>query len=382
LLDFTFTEEQNMLRSMVRDFGRKELASTYKDRVKAGRIPVEMIRKFGDLGLLGLNIPEQYGGQPKDAVTVGVVLEELARHADDGAWLVFNNYSLAGIVGLAQEDVKQEWLPAMARGEKIVLMGATEAEAGSDLGNLKATFKKDGDYYILNGEKNRVTFATQGQAIMVLAKSEPASKRITPFLVPFDVPGVNIEPIADIGCQSIEGGIVSLQDVRIPKKYLLGDEEGRGFHATMRTFDCVRAFGALESLAKAEVTLEETVNYAKQRVQFNRPIAQFQGVSFRLAEAATYIELGKWLCYRVLWMKENGLRHSREAAMVKWWCPRIAFNIIHECLLIHGHYGYSTDLPIEQRLRDSILTEIGDGTAEVMKVIITRDMFGRDFFDY
>ena len=150
----------------------------------------------------------------------------------------------------------------------------------------------------------------------------------------------------------------------------------------MRTFDSIRAFGALESLAKAEVTLEETINYAKQRVQFQRPIAQFQGVSFRLAEAATYIELGRWLCYRVLWLKENGLRHSREAAMVKWWCPRIAFQIIHECLLIHGHYGYSKDLPIEQRLRDSILTEIGDGTAEIMKLIITRDIFGRDFFDY
>jgi cyclohexanecarboxyl-CoA dehydrogenase len=382
LLDFSFTEEQNMLRSMVRDFGRKELASTYKDRVKAGRIPVGLIRKFGELGLLGLNIPEKYGGQPKDAVTVGVVLEELARHADDGAWLVFNNYSLAGIVGLAPEEVKQEWLPAMSTGEKIVLMGATEAEAGSDLGNLRTTFRKDGDYYILNGEKNRVTFATQGQAMMALAKNEPASKRITPFLVPFNIPGVSIEPIEDIGCQSTEGGIVSLQDVRIPQKYLLGDEEGRGFHAAMRTFDCVRAFGALESLAKAEVTLEETIKYARERVQFNRPIAQFQGVSFRLAEAATYIELGKWLCYRVLWMKENGIRHSREAAMVKWWCPRVAFKIIHECLLVHGHYGYSKDLPIEQRLRDSILTEIGDGTAEIMKVIITRDMFGRDFFDY
>jgi len=382
VLDFSFTEEQNMLRSMVREFGRKELAATYADRVKARRIPAEMIRKFGELGLLGLNIPEQYGGQPRDAVTVGVVLEELARHADDGAWLVFNTYSLAAIVGLAPEEVKQEWLPAMAGGEKTVLMGATEAEAGSDLGNLKTTFKRDGDHYILNGEKNRVTFATQGQAVMVLAKSDPASRRITPFLVPFDLPGVSIAPIEDIGCESIEGGIVSLQDVRIPKKYLLGDEEGRGFHAAMRTFDCIRAFGALESLAKAEVTLEETINYAKQRVQFQRPIAQFQGVSFRLAEAATYIELGRWLCYRVLWLKENGLRHSREAAMVKWWCPRIAFQIIHECLLIHGHYGYSKDLPIEQRLRDSILTEIGDGTAEIMKLIITRDIFGRDFFDY
>ena len=150
----------------------------------------------------------------------------------------------------------------------------------------------------------------------------------------------------------------------------------------MRTFDCVRAFGSLESLAKAETTLRETIDYAKQRVQFNKPIAKFQGVSFRLAEAATYIELGKWLCYRVLWLKDHNLPHSKEAAMVKWWCPRTAFNIIHECLLIHGHYGYSRDLPIEQRLRDSVLTEIGDGTAEIMKSIIVREMLGREFLDY
>jgi cyclohexanecarboxyl-CoA dehydrogenase len=382
LLDYSFTEEQNMLRSLIRDFGRKELAPSYKDRVKAGRIPPDLIKKIGDLGLLGLNIPERYGGQPRDAVTVGVILEELARHADDGAWLVFNNFALGGIVALGSEEVKQEWLPAMVRGEKIVLMGATEADAGSDLANLKTTFKKDGDYYVLNGEKNRVTFAPQGQAMMALAKADLTSKRITPFLVPFDLPGVSIALIKDLGCEPIEGGIVTLQDVRIPSKYLLGDEEGRGFGAAMRTFDCLRAFGSLESLAKAEVTLDETVEYTKQRVQFDQPIGRFQGVSFRLAEAATHIELGKWLCYRVLWMKDQGLRHSREAAMVKWWCPRIAFTIIHECLLIHGHYGYSKDLPIEQRFRDSVLTEIGDGTAEIMKIIISRDMYGREFFDH
>lgn len=381
-MDFNFNEEQEMIRSMVRDFGQKELAPGYAGRVKTGIFPAELIKKLADLGLMGLNIPEEYSGNVKDTVTVGVILEELARHADDGAFLVFNNFSQAGFVMLGSEEIRQEWLPAMARGEKIVSMGATEAEAGSDLANAKTTARKDGDYYILNGEKNRVTFLQQGHAVTVLAKTDPASRRLTPFLVPLDLPGISQAPIADMGNESTAGGILSLEDVRLPVKYLLGDEEGKGFYAAMRNFDCVRAFASLESLAKAEVTLQETIEYAKQRVQFNRPIGKFQGVSFRLAEAATNIELGKWLCYRVLWLRDQGIRHSKESAMVKWWCPRTAFNIIHECLLIHGHYGFSKDLPIEQRLRDSVLTEIGDGTAEIMKSIIVRETMGREFVDF
>jgi len=381
MLDFTFSEEQIMLKNMLKDFGSKELAPGYKERVKKEKIPKELIKKVADLGLLGLNIPEEYGGFPRNTVTTGVVIEELGHWADDAAWLPFNAFALAGIIALGPEETKREWLPAIATGDKTVCMGATEAEAGSDLGNLKSTFKKDGDYYILNGEKNRVTFAPQGDAMMALAKSDPSSRKITAFLVPFDLPGITINKIDDIGCQSTAGGIVGMADVRVPKKYLLGDEEGKGFQATMRTFDCVRVFGSLQSLAKAETVLNETIEYAKQRVQFGKPISKFQGTSFRVAEMATYIELGKWLCYKTLWMRDNGIPHRKESAMVKWWCPRTCFNIIHECLLIHGHYGYSTDLPIEQHLRDSILTEIGDGMAEVMKLIISRDLFGRDFID-
>jgi cyclohexanecarboxyl-CoA dehydrogenase len=381
MLDFTFTEEQNMLRTMVRDFGRKELEPGYKDRCKAAHFPVELIKKVADLGLMGLNIPEKYGGFPKDTVTIGVILEELAKWADDGAWLVFNNFSSGNIVGLGCDELKDEWLPKMAAGEKIVCMGATEAEAGSDLGNLKTTFKKDGDYFILNGEKNRVTFASQGHGAIVLAKSDLTSRKITAFLVPFDLPGISIAGIKDIGCESLEGGIVSMQDVRLPKKFILGDEEGKGFQAAMRNFDCVRVFASLESLAKAEVALNQTIEYAKTRVQFGKPISKFQGTSFRLAESATYLELGKWLCYRIFWMRDNNIRHTKESAMVKWWCPRIAFTIIHECLIMHGHYGYSKDLPLEQYLRDSILTEIGDGTPEIMKLIISRDLLGREFVD-
>lgn len=382
MLDFTFTEEQEMIRSMVRDFGQKELAPGYAARVKAGAVPPELIRKIADLGLMGLNIAEKYGGQNKDAVTTGVILEELARYADDGAYLVFNNYAQANFVNLGTDELKDEWLPAMARGEKIVLMAATEAEAGSDLANAKATARKDGDFYILNGEKNRVTFLRQGHAATVLARTNPASRHLTPFLVPFDLPGISLAGIEDMGTESTPGGIMSMEDVPLPKKYLLGDEEGKGFYAAMKTYDCVRAFGSIEALAKADVTLQETIQYVKERVQFNRPIAKFQGVSFRLAEAATLIELGRWLCYRVLWLKDHNLRHSKEAAMAKWWCPKTAFNIIHECLLIHGHYGYSKDLPIEQRLRDAVLPEIGDGTAEIMKSIIVREMLGREYLDF
>jgi cyclohexanecarboxyl-CoA dehydrogenase len=382
MLDFTFTEEQNMIRGMVRDFTQKELAPGLKDRVKAHTFPRELIKKMADVGLMGLNIPEEYGGQPKEAVTIGIVLEELARYAGDAAIHVFNNFADSCFVTLAPDEVKKEWLPAMARGDKIVSMGATEAEAGSDLGNLRTTARKDGDCYIINGEKNRTSFAQQADAAIVLAKTDPTSRQITPFLVPFDLPGVSIADIDDMGAESTGAGIVALEDVRLPEKYRLGDEEGKGFIETMRTFDCNRALLAIMAMAKAEVSLEETCEYAKERVQFGKPLAKFEGISFKLAEAATHIELGRWLCYRALWMKDNGMRHSKESAMVKWWCTRMAFNIIHECLLIHGHYGYSKDLPFEQRLRDVIGEETGDGAGEVMKLIIVRNILGREFLPY
>jgi cyclohexanecarboxyl-CoA dehydrogenase len=382
MVDFNFTEEQNLIRSMVRDFALKELAPSVKDRANAREFPRDLIKKMAGLGLMGLNIPENYGGQPKEAVTVGVILEELAKYAGDAAIHVFNSYSQSCFVMLGSDEVKEEWLPAMAQGDKIITMAATEAEAGSDLANLKTTARRDGDYYVLNGEKNRVSFAKQGDAAAVLAKTDPASRRITPFLVPFNLPGISIANIEDMGAEATQGGIVALEDVRIPKKYLLGDEEGKGFVETMRTFDCTRAFLALQALAKAEITLEETCAYAKQRIQFGKPLAKFEGISFKLAEAATKIELGRWLCYRALWMKDSGMRHSKESAMAKWWCTRAAVDIIHECMLIHGHYGYSKDLPLEGRLRSVIGEETGDGAPEIMKSIVVRNILGREFLPY
>jgi cyclohexanecarboxyl-CoA dehydrogenase len=382
MLDFTFTEEQNMLRQMVKDFAKKEITPGLKERIKTHLFPVELIKKMGDLGLMGLNIPEQYGGEPKDAVTLGVILEELTKHAGDAGLFVFNGFASSCFIGLASHEVKAEWFPPMARGEKVICMGATEAEAGSDLGNLKTVAKKDGERYIINGEKNRVSFAKAGSAIIVLAKTSPTVKAITPFLVPYDLPGVSLTPIRSMGAESAEASIASFDDVQIPEKYLLGDDEGRGFLETMRTFDCNRALLGIMTLAKAEISLEESCIYAKQRMAFGKPLAKFEAISFKLAEAATKVELGRWLCYRALWMKDQGQYHGKESAMAKWWCSQVAFDIIHDCLLIHGHYGYSKDLPFEHRLKEVIGEEIGDGTPEIMKIVISRDLLGREFLSF
>jgi cyclohexanecarboxyl-CoA dehydrogenase len=379
MLDFSFTEDQIMMRNMIRDFALKEIVPGYKERVKNQTVPRELIKKIAAMGLLGLNVPEKYGGQPQNAVTIGVVLEEIAKYAEDAALVVSYTLGQADFLKIATEEVKAEWFPAMVQGDKVVLVAATEADAGSDLSNLKTTARKDGDYYILNGEKNRTSFAFLGDGAIVLAKTQPASKRISAFLVPMDLPGISKTLIEDMGVESTCAGIVSFEDVRLHRKYLLDDEEGNGFLEMMKNFDCNRVFLSLMSLAKAEISLEETNEYVKQRVQFSKPLANFQGISFKLAEAATYLEMGKWLCYRTLWMKDQGLKHTRESAMVKWFCPKIASQIVHDCLLTHGHYGYSKDLPFEQRLRDTIGQEIGDGTAEVMKLIIARDMIGKNF---
>jgi cyclohexanecarboxyl-CoA dehydrogenase len=382
MLGFAFNEEQNMIRTMVKDFGKKEIAPGLKSRMEARTFPKDLIKKMGEQGFMGLNIADKYGGELKEAVTLGVILEELCRYGGDAGIYVFNAYASASFVNLAAEEVKAEWLSAMAKGETTVNMGATEAEAGSDLGNLKTFAKKDGDYYIINGEKNRVSCGAVGDAAIVLAKTDSSRKSITPFLVPYSLPGISRSPIRDMGSESTEASILSLEDVRVHKNYLLGDEEGRGFVETMRTFDCNRALLGLMALAKAAVSVDESCEYVKQRVQFGKQLAKFEALSFKLAEAATQIELGRWLCYKALWMKDQGLRHSKESAMAKWWCTQTAAEIIHNCLLIHGHYGYSQDLPFECRLKEVIGEQIGDGAPEIMKIIIAREIIGREAIPY
>lgn len=384
MLDYSFSEEQEMLRATVRNFAQKELAPGVKERYKTRHFPKGLVKKMADLGLLGLSIPEKYGGSASDAVSFGIVSEELSKVDPNSNFYVFDNYIQDSFLLLATEEVKEEWLPALARGEKLILMGATEAEAGSDLGNLKSTAKKDGEYYILNGEKNSVSHATDGDAMVALVKLDTSSKKsITAFLVPFNAPGVTISPIEDMG--TMVGGnrcIVSMEDVRIHEKYILGGGSTNMFAATMKGFDATRASEALAALGTAQASLNETCEYVKQRVAFGKPIAKFEGVSFPLAEMATYIELGRTLAYKTLWMIDQGMTTTKESAMLHWWVPQKANWIHHQCLLLHGHYGFSKDLPFEARLRDSYTHLLGEAPLQIMKVIISRELLGREYLPY
>jgi cyclohexanecarboxyl-CoA dehydrogenase len=333
---------------------------------------------MGELGLNGMNTPEEYGGNPQSAVTIGIATEELAGY--DVGFVPAQN-SMVNFLNLASEEVKQEWLPAIVKGEKRLNMGATEAEAGSDLGNAKSTARKDGDYWILNGEKNRVSEAFDADGMVALCRTDPSSRRLTPFLITYDMPGVTRSTLEDIG--GGYAGIVAMEDVRVPNKYLLGEADGRGFYTAMQAFDGIRATVGLSCMRIAQMCLDETMEYTKQRIAFGRPIAKFEGVSFIIAEAATYIELGRWLSYRVLWMQDQGIRTTMHSSMVKWWTPRMAEWIVHECLLLHGHYGYNTDMPFAERMLGPILTnQIGDGTAQIQKMVIARELMGKEYLPY
>jgi cyclohexanecarboxyl-CoA dehydrogenase len=377
-LDFAFSEEQEMFRRMVRQFAEKELLPKYAYWDKTDEFPWEISRKMGEVGLTGLRIPEQYGGTNADYVTCGIAAEECARGDFNCTYFVM----LAAIAGNCiskyanDEGLKEEWLPRLAQGEITIGLALTEPHCGSDAAALTTTAKRDGDYYVLNGEKSS-TSMQEGTAVILYAKTDPSAgpRGVSAFLVPLDTPGLGRSKFNDLGEHAVKRGALHLDNVRIPAKNLLG-REGQGFYIVMNEFDYNRAFIALQCIGAAEKTLEETMEYVKTRTAFGQPIARFEGVSFPIAEAATLLEAAKLLSYKALWLRDNNMPHGKEAAMVKWWGPRLAVDVIHQCLLLHGHAGYSDDYLVGQRLRDVIGLEIGDGTAEVMKII------GREFRPY
>jgi cyclohexanecarboxyl-CoA dehydrogenase len=373
MLDFSFSEEQEMTRKAVRDFALKEIAPGIKERIASEQFPRDLIRKMAGLGITGMNIPAEYGGQPTDWVTIGIAIEELAKVDFHAANILFFDSNTAILMQLASPEVQQEWLPGVASGDKVILFGATEPDYGSDLSAIKTKAVKTEDGYIINGEKTSITFGMQGDAIVALAKVAPETKRMTPFIIPMDAPGVSKSAIADMGWEPIGRASVIFDDVKIPSKYCIG-EEGKGLYQAMHLFGVARALAGLQALGLAQASLDDAISYAKQRIAFGRPIGEFQGVSFKLSEAATQIEMARWFCYRTLWMRDQGIPHSKESAMCKWWCPEIATQIVHDALIIHGHIGYSKEYHLEQRLRDVIGLEIGDGTANIQKVIIAREL--------
>jgi cyclohexanecarboxyl-CoA dehydrogenase len=382
-MDLALTPEHEALVRTLRQFARKDLAPRSAEWDRSGQFPWDAWRQMGELGLLGLRIPAAYGGQEADYLTFGLAMEEIAR----GDFSCTYGLQLAGLAGEilghnAGEEIKTRWLPPTARGEAVIALALTEPGVGSDAANLACRAVRHGDEYVLTGEKSGISLGMVAQAAIVFARTSGARARgVTAFLVDLDRPGVSRSALRDMGTHAVRRAVLSFDGVRVPVSHRLG-REGTGFYEVMRGFDYNRIGIALACLGVAGVSIEETMAYVRERKAFGQPLATFEGVSFTIAEAATHIEACRWLCYRALWLADHGQPHTKESAMTKWWAPRLAVETIHRCLLLHGHYGYTDELPFEQRLRDVIGLEIGDGTAEVMKMVVARELMGRESLPY
>jgi cyclohexanecarboxyl-CoA dehydrogenase len=380
-----FSEDQRNFQESARRFSRERLAPAYQAREKAGVLERALLAELGQLGLLGVDLPEAYGGLDAGAVTAGLIAEELA-YGDFNVSALPVNVSLLGAIlsSHAQPIVREQWLPRMIAGQALVAICLTEPSVGSDAANLSLRAARDGDDYVLDGEKTSITFADCADAYLVFARTahpRDGARGVSAFLVPGDVPGVSRTRFDDVGSAIIGRGSVFFDEVRIPASHRLGDE-GKGFSQVMQGFDYSRALIALQCCGAAQASLDEAWAYTKERQAFGRPIGQFQGVSFPLVEGESQVAAVRQLSYHALALRDAGQRHTAEAAMVKWMGPRTAFDVIHQCLLTFGHYGWSKDLPHQQRLRDVMGLEIGDGTAGVMKMIVARERIGRVALQY
>ena len=381
---FEFDKVDKMFQKEVRAFAEKELAPGAKDRAKQATVDRELFKKMAKLGYTGLGIPEKYGGQEVGWVSRGVVDEELAKVDFNIGSLMSHTQNMASMIAKGPEEVAAEWVPALISTDKICSAAVSEPDCGSDVGAIKTRADRDGNYYIITGEKTSVTRGTYADICLVFARTgdTTGTRGLTMFLVPLDLPGIEISPLIDMGCKSMGRAIIHFDGVRIPAKYRLS-EEGDAFSAQfIKGVDQGRAIIGLTVLAAAQASLEETIAYSKGRVAFGNPIAKYEGVSFKIAEATTFIEAGRWLCYRALWLGDQKLPSFKEGAMCKWWCPQVAIEIIHNCILIYGHIAYTEELPIEQRLRDVMGFEFADGTAEIMKLDIARQVIGKVALPY
>ena len=374
-MDFSLSTEQQALVDTAARFARDRLAPDYQAREKAERVEPEIIAGMGEMGFLGAELPEELGGMGLDCVTSGLLLEQIA-YGDFNVSYVSLLSSLCGqiVATHGRSEAARDWLRKVLAGEKSIAIALTEPSAGSDAARLKMKAVRDGNDFILTGEKASISMATQADVAVVFARTGTEDERargISAFLVPMDLPGVTRTTFDDIGTRPVGRGSIFFDGVRVPADMMLGDE-GQGFIQVMQGFDYSRALIGLQCMGVARVSLDEAWRYVQERQAFGKPIAEFQGVSFPLAEAETMYEACRLLCLRTLWLKDQGLPHTAEAAMCKWWGPKLACEIIHTCLLTHGHGGYASDYDFGQRYRDVLGLQIGDGTANIMKMIIGR----------
>ena len=380
-MDFALTDEQLLLQETLGDFAAGELLPHYARWDRNREFPAAVWPKLGAMGVFGLRVPSEWGGAELSYLEAGLAIEQIARGDFNVCYGILNACFVGDIMSrFADPRLCAAWLGPMAAGDKVVSVMLTEPHCGSDAAAIRTRAVRDGDDYVINGEKSAITLLMAASAGILFAKTAPERNAagVTAFLLPLDSPGLTRTPYEDMGARGIVRGSLFLDNVRVPAANMIGPDNA-GFTQVMQTFDYTRALIGLMCLGAAEQTLDETVRYVKERRAFGQPVSKNQGVSFPLAEARSKLEMLRWLCYRTLWLRDQGLPHTAEAAMCKAEGPVICADVIRDCLVLYGHYGYTQDFPIEQRLRDVLGQVIADGTPQIMKMIIARHLLGKEF---
>ncbi len=370
-------ENQKMIRQMARDFANSKLAPIAAEIDRTAEFPLATVKEMGSLGFLGLTVPEQYGGVGADITSYALVVEEISRVCGSHGLTVAAHNSLGcwPIAALGTEEQKQKFLPPAAAGESLLSFGLTEAGAGSDAGGTRTTAVKDGDHWVLNGNKMWITNSHYAGALIITAKTNleaQGSQGISAFIVPTDTPGFTVEKKENkLGMRASDTAPLTLEDVRVPREYLLG-EQCQGFKYFMMTLDGGRISIAAVALGIAVGAYEVARDYAKERHQFGRPIASFQAIEFMLADMATQIEASRQLTYEACRLKDAGEDYGQMAAMAKLHASETAMFVTDKAIQVLGGYGFTREYPVERMYRDAKLCTIGEGTSEIQRMVIGR----------
>ncbi len=375
-MDLKFSEEQEMMRKMVRDFAQKEVAPIAAEIDEKGTVPFENIKKMAKLGLLGLTVSEQYDGCAADPISYATAIEELAKACASTAIILAVQNSLvnAGIEKFGTEDQKQKYLRPLARGDKLGAFALTEPGAGCDAAAQATTAVRDGDHYVVNGTKHFITNGGFADVLIVFAMTDKSQKSrgMSAFIVEKGFPGFAVgKEEHKMGIRASNTCELVFTDMHVPAANLMG-AEGQGFRIALTMLDGGRIGVAAQAVGIAQAALDAAVKYSKERIQFGKPICEFQAIQWMLADMGTRIEAARLLTYNAALKKQAGERFSKEAAMAKLFASETAVWVVDRSMQIHGGYGYMKEYPIERYYRDAKITEIYEGTSEVQRMVISR----------
>lgn len=377
-MNFDLNETQKMIRATARQFAQEELASTAESRDEKEEFPFEAVKKLGELGFMGMVVPEQYGGAGLDTVSYSLAVEEISRvDASCGVIMSVNNSLVCyGINEFGTEDQKQKFLTPLASGKKLGAFALSEPEAGSDATNQRTLAVRDGDFYVLNGIKNWITNGLNADLVLVMAATDSSkgSHGVSTFIVEKGSPGFTAgKKERKLGIRSSDTVSLSFQDVRVPAANRIG-EEGFGFKFAMKTLDGGRIGIASQAVGIAQASLDAAIKYSKERKAFDQPISHLQAIQFKIADMATDVDAARLLTLQAAAAKDAGEKFTSQAAMAKLFASKTAVKCALEAIQIHGGYGYIREYNVERYLRDAKITEIYEGTSEIQKIVIARSL--------